>query len=261
MDAEKKVVIDAGHGGDYDPGAVFEGRKEKDDNLRLALAVGRILAEHGVDVLFTRVTDVYDSPAQKAQIANEAEADYFISIHRNAALEPGRGSGTMTLVYEDSGEAGELAAAINRELENKTGFANLGVLERPDLIVLRRTQMPAVLVEAGFIDNPVDNERFDREFLAIAEAIAGGILEILRKGEEASYFYMVQTGVYRIRSLAEQQLAELHSQGYPAYMIYEDGYFKVMAGAFKVMDHAVQLERELRSKGFPTMLVYRHEVV
>ena len=53
-----KVVIDAGHGG-TDPGAVYKGRQEKDDNLRLALAVGRILSQNGVDVVYTRTTDVY----------------------------------------------------------------------------------------------------------------------------------------------------------------------------------------------------------
>ncbi|MCI9583053.1 N-acetylmuramoyl-L-alanine amidase [Clostridiaceae bacterium] len=257
MDVKRKVVIDAGHGGDYDPGAVYAGRREKDDNLRLALAVGNILENNGVDVFYTRVTDVYDSPLEKARMANRSDADLFVSLHRNAALEPGRGSGTMTLVYEEEGIAEDLAESINNELR-KTGFQDLGIFERPDLIVLRRTSMPAVLVEAGFIDNPEDNARFDREFEAVAQAIADGILNTLR-GQEARSYYMVQTGVYRARALAEQQLADLEARGFPAYLIYDDGYYKVMAGAFEVMDHAVQLERELRSMGFPTVLVYREE--
>ena len=257
MDVKRKVVIDAGHGGDYDPGAVYAGRREKDDNLRLALAVGNILENNGVDVFYTRVTDVYDSPLEKARMANRSDADLFVSLHRNAALEPGRGSGTMTLVYEEEGIAEDLAESINNELR-KTGFQDLGIFERPDLIVLRRTSMPAVLVEAGFIDNPEDNARFDREFEAVAQAIADGILNTLR-GQEARSYYMVQTGVYRARALAEQQLADLEARGFPAYLIYDDGNYKVMAGAFEVMDHAVQLERELRSMGFPTVLVYREE--
>jgi N-acetylmuramoyl-L-alanine amidase len=257
LDVKRKVVIDAGHGGDYDPGAVYAGRREKDDNLRLALAVGNILENNGVDVFYTRVTDVYDSPLEKARMANRSDADLFVSLHRNAALEPGRGSGTMTLVYEEEGIAEDLAESINNELR-KTGFQDLGIFERPDLIVLRRTSMPAVLVEAGFIDNPEDNARFDREFEAVAQAIADGILNTLR-GQEARSYYMVQTGVYRARALAEQQLADLEARGFPAYLIYDDGYYKVMAGAFEVMDHAVQLERELRSMGFPTVLVYREE--
>ena len=66
MEEKKKVMIDAGHGGTKDPGAVFEDRMEKDDTLRLALAVGRILEENGVNVVYTRSTDVYDTPYQKA---------------------------------------------------------------------------------------------------------------------------------------------------------------------------------------------------
>ena len=52
------VIIDPGHGG-MDPGAVYKGRQEKDDNLRLALAVGELLSQNGVDVLYTRTDDVY----------------------------------------------------------------------------------------------------------------------------------------------------------------------------------------------------------
>ena len=64
-----KIVLDAGHGGE-DPGAVAMDRQEKDDNLRLTLAVGEILKENGMDVVYTRTTDVYQTPFQKAQIAN-----------------------------------------------------------------------------------------------------------------------------------------------------------------------------------------------
>ena len=59
MTGNEKVILDAGHGGD-EPGAIYNGRKEKDDTLRLTLAVGRILEENGVSTLYTRTTDVYD---------------------------------------------------------------------------------------------------------------------------------------------------------------------------------------------------------
>ena len=80
----EKIIIDAGHGG-TNPGAVHEGRRESDDVLRLALAVGEILTNDGFDVVYTRTDDATQSVAEKAAIANESGADLFISIHRNAA--------------------------------------------------------------------------------------------------------------------------------------------------------------------------------
>lgn len=59
------IMLDAGHGG-TDPGAVYNGRREKDDTLRLVLAIGQILQNRGVDVEYTRTTDIYETPFQKA---------------------------------------------------------------------------------------------------------------------------------------------------------------------------------------------------
>lgn len=247
-------MIDAGHGGE-DPGAVFEGRREKDDALRLALAVGEILEDNGVDVTYTRVTDVYDTPQEKAEIANRSEADYLVSIHRNAMPVPGTASGIMSLVYENGGTAGRLGANINRELA-QTGFADLGVVERPGLIILRRSGMPAVLVEAGFIDNPEDNALFDRQFQEVAEAIAGGILETIREENEIRpEYYQVQVGAYRERAMAEEIARELSEQGYPAFYVSQDGYYKVRVGAFLNLDNAARMEMRLRQEGWPVMMV------
>lgn len=247
-------MIDAGHGGE-DSGAVFEGRREKDDALRLALAVGEILEDNGVDVMYTRVTDVYDTPQEKAEIANRSEADYLVSIHRNAMPVPGTASGIMSLVYENGGTAGRLGANINRELA-QTGFADLGVVERPGLIILRRSGMPAVLVEAGFIDNPEDNALFDRQFQEVAEAIAGGILETIREENEIRpEYYQVQVGAYRERAMAEEIARELSEQGYPAFYVSQDGYYKVRVGAFLNLDNAARMEMRLRQEGWPVMMV------
>ena len=165
-----KVVVDAGHGGS-DPGAVYEGRQDKDDNLALALAVGSILAENGVDVVYTRTDDSYETPFQKAQKGNQAGADLFISIHRNSSPENDQYSGVETLVYDESGIKKALAENINRELA-QAGFQNLGIRERPGLVVLRRTKMPAALIEVGFINTRADNELLDQNFDGVARAIA-----------------------------------------------------------------------------------------
>mgnify|MGYP000431805829 FL=1 len=171
------VVIDPGHGGS-DPGAVYNGRQEKDDVLRLGKAVGALLEARGVDVVYTREGDVYETPFKKAQDGNSAGADYFVSIHRNSSEYPNQYSGAEVLVYSDSGIRRELADNILEGME-KAGLKNLGIDERKDLVVLRRTQMPAVLVEAGFINSDKDNETFDRNFDELAQGIANGILQTL----------------------------------------------------------------------------------
>ena len=153
------IMLDAGHGGD-DPGAVYQNRQEKNDNLQLTLELGKVLKENGVNVLYTRTTDIYQTPFEKAQIANRSGADYFISIHRNSSPTPNQYNGVETLIYDKSGLKLEMAENINAALE-EIGFENLGVKARPGLVVLRRTQMPALLVEAGFINSDTDNALFD----------------------------------------------------------------------------------------------------
>lgn len=259
MAYKKTVIIDAGHGGE-DPGAVYMGRREKDDALALALEVGEKLEEAGVGVVYTRTNDVYDTPLEKARIANRSGADYFVSIHRNAMPVPGSASGIEVLVYEDYGTPAALAENISRELE-KTGLTDLGVKERPGLIVLRRTRMPAVLVEAGFIDNERDNAFFDENLERMAQAIADGVLDTIKEEEgRQPEYYQVQVGAFKERGPAERLLGELKARGLPAFMVYEDGYYKVRVGAFLNMDNGANMERILRGMGYTTMMVKERAV-
>ena len=183
MAENRKVIIDAGHGG-QEPGAVYEGRQEKEDALQLAFDVGNALERRGISVSYTRVSDVYDSPYEKAAMANASDADIFLSIHRNAMPVPGTASGIENLVYEDSGTAGALGRNIGETLA-EAGWTDLGVKERPGLVVLRNTKIPAVLVEVGFINNEKDNEFLDANMAATADAIADGVLKTFRELDEA----------------------------------------------------------------------------
>lgn len=128
-----------------------------------------------MDVYYTRATDIYESPAQKAQEGNQVGADYFVSIHRNFSPYPNQYSGVESLVYSRYGAAAQMANNINQQLE-AVGFLNQGVNERTNLVVLNSTQMPAVLVEVGFMNTDADNQLFDERFDDIAQAIADGIL-------------------------------------------------------------------------------------
>lgn len=247
------VAIDAGHGG-MDYGASYNGRREKDDNLKLALMVGEILENNGVDVVYTRTTDVYDTPFQKASKANAAGADYFVSIHRNAFTTPNTGSGIETLVFDRSGIKVDLAENINAELE-KLGFHNLGVINRPNLVVLKRTQMPAVLVEAGFIDSDADNALLDANYEATAQAIADGILKTIAPQQEEQPLYKVQVGIFRLEDNAKELQKELAEEGFDSYITYEDGYYKVFSGVYENQENARSQAKRLEDAGYATWIV------
>ncbi|OUN34976.1 N-acetylmuramoyl-L-alanine amidase [Lachnoclostridium sp. An76] len=282
------IMLDAGHGG-KDPGAVYNGRQEKDDTLALTLAVGEILQGRGIDVLYTRTTDVYESPYQKAMEANEAGADFFVSIHRNSYPTDNTASGVETLVYDRSGLKLQMAENIDEQLE-AIGFVNLGVKERPGLVVLRRTRMPAVLVEAGFINSNTDNQLFDDNFGGIALAIAEGILDTLqmngligndmlpdsdpgdtdnmpgggntpgRPGNEPGHSggipqYTVQAGAFRNGAYADRLQKELLEQDFPAVTSQDGGLYRVTVGTFPTLDEAADMERRLKRAGYQTVIV------
>lgn len=249
-----RVMIDAGHGG-RDPGAVFDGRQEKDDALRLAMAVGEILQNNGVEVEYTRTTDVYESPYEKAMEANEAGVDFFVSIHRNSYPEANAVSGVEVLVYDKSGIKYQMAEDIADQLES-VGFVNLGVKERPNLVVLKRTQMPAVLVEAGFINSDTDNQLFEQNFEDIAQAIADGILDTLQSSQgNPARVYRVQTGAFRNPAYARRMEEELLEEEYPAMILEDNGWYRVQVGNEGNLSDAAALERRLKRDGYSTVIV------
>ena len=227
------------HGG-TDPGAVYQGRQEKDDNLQLALDVGRILEENGIDVAYTRTTDVYQTPFEKAKLANESGADYFISFHRNSSPTDNQYEGVEVLVYDKNGTKYDMAQNIVGAL-GELGFREIGVKERPGLVVLRRTKMPALLVETGFINTDRDNQLYDDNREEIPQAIANAILgTLMEETIEAPLYYRVQTGSFRNRENADRMLYQLMDQGYPAYLLH---------------GNAINMEQRLRDAGYSTVIV------
>lgn len=248
------IMLDAGHGG-QDPGAVYKGRQEKDDNLKLTLAVGEILKNNGIDISYTRTTDVYQTPFEKAQLANKAGVDYFISFHRNSSPTDNQYNGVEVLVYDKSGIKYQMAENIVGAL-GELGFREIGVKERPGLVVLRRTRMPALLIETGFINSDQDNQMFDEMFEKIAQSIADAILGTLdEETVEEPLYYRVQTGAFRNKENADRMLYELLEKGYPSFLLYEDGVYKVQTGAYQQIGNAINMEQRLRSDGYSTLIV------
>lgn len=244
-----RVVVDAGHGG-FDNGAMYEGRREKDENLELALLVGDLLRNKGVDVIFTRTDDIYQNPNLKASLGNEAGGDLFVSIHRNSSPTDNQYHGVETLVYNLSDAKETVANQINQKL-SEVGYQNLGVKARPDLAVLRRTNIPAVLVEAGFINSDIDNALFDEKFYQTAEAIAQGIFDGLNQIAQPSVpvRYIVQAGLFRQYNNALELQNKLIEEGYPAQIQYKSGLYAVEAGVFSDYAEAQRVANAIRSSG------------
>jgi N-acetylmuramoyl-L-alanine amidase len=250
-----KIILDAGHGGS-DSGATYNGRQEKDDALGLAMAVGQLLENAGFDVEYTRTTDVYDTPFEKATIANNAGGDLFVSFHRNSSPVPNMYDGVQTLVYNDEGLKAELARNINENLV-ALGFEDKGVVERPNLVVLKRTKMPAVLIETGFINSDNDNHIYDEHFEEVAQAIADAIIDTLDgQGIQATSktLYKIQVGAFRNRQLAANLELQLKNQGFPAKIVREDSLYKVQVGEYENLDNAVAMEQKLRISGYNTFI-------
>lgn len=171
------VVLDAGHGG-YDNGAVNGTRKEKDDNLRMTLAVGSILKNCGVNVVYTRSTDVFIPLLERSQISNNAGADLFASIHRNSSTLPSA-NGVENWVYVTPSQKAVAAADLVLSRIVSAGVQSNRGLKYGNFSVVRHTKAPAMLLELGFISNAEDNRLFDTRFDAYATAIASGILSSL----------------------------------------------------------------------------------
>jgi len=171
------IVLDAGHGG-YDPGAVRGDRLEKNDNLRLTLEVGKILTDCGQNVVYTRNTDVFVPLLERSNISNRANADLFVSIHRNASVNPSA-NGVENWVHTSASQRAVAAANLVLSRIVSAGVQSNRGLQYGNFSVLRHTVAPAMLLEMGFISNAEDNRLFDEKFNDYAHAIASGILSSL----------------------------------------------------------------------------------
>lgn len=175
---EKVICLDAGHGG-ADPGAIGRsGTKEKDIALIVTQKVRDILVEDH-NVLLTRTGDCYLNLTERGLIANSMSADIFVSIHCNAFADKGV-KGIETYHYPTSTLGRLLALEIQRALISVTDTIDRGV-KTADFQVLRETQMPAALVELGFLTNEKEEKLLSTEKYqdTLAKAIAHGIKEYL----------------------------------------------------------------------------------
>ena len=172
------VVVDAGHGG-WDPGMVSGKVDEKDINLAIAKKLQSYLELGGAIVIITRENDddlarnKSGDMAARRLIANTAKADIFVSIHQNA-FGSSAVHGAQTFYFDESGNSKKLAEAIQHQLKTFTNPGNrFNARANDNYFVLKQTEMPAVLVECGFLTNPSEKSRLLTE--KYQEKVAWGI--------------------------------------------------------------------------------------
>lgn len=151
--AGKVVLLDPGHGG-IDAGAIgSKGVREKDVNLDVALRLQKLLEEAGARVVITRDDDFYIGLYERAAVANRVGAALAVSLHVNSHPDS-RVHGFEIFHHPDCAVSRRLAESIFAALTTGTGLRPLAVKTNKELVFTRETQMPAVLVEMGFLSNP-----------------------------------------------------------------------------------------------------------
>ena len=182
-----KIYIDQGHNpSPPNTGAEGNGYREQDITYAVGQSLATRLRNDGrFEVRLSRPTPTTQvgtsnssSLRQRVDEANSWGADYFISIHTNASVSQ-NARGTEVLVYSSPSRAASLAEDVLREVTEITGFPSRGVKLRPGLYVLRRTYMPAILVEMGFISNPYEAGFMANNPSLFAEGIYQGLLDYL----------------------------------------------------------------------------------
>ena len=175
------IILDAGHGG-KDPGANNGDAVEKDITLAIARMTEEILKDSGYKVKMIRDDDSFIELTERPEIANRRNAKVYVSIHCNSS-EDGEGKGIETFYTEQKGESNqELAEQIHIELIKHTEASDRGV-KTADYTVLVKTDMPAVLIETGFLTNLTERELLTENSYQekVAHGIAEGIIEYLRE--------------------------------------------------------------------------------
>ncbi len=174
------IIVDAGHGG-KDPGANSGDVVEKEITLAIAKMTQENLEDSGYKVKMVRDDDSFIELTERPEIANRRNAKVYVSIHCNSS-EDGEGKGIETFYTEQKGESDqELAELIHNEIIKHTEASDRGV-KTADYTVLVRTDMPAVLIETGFLTNSAECELLTKTDYQkkIAQGIADGIAEYLK---------------------------------------------------------------------------------
>lgn len=167
----KLIVIDPGHGGSAS-GAVKNGIKEKDLVLEISKKVDRLLKDKGYNTYMIRETDRDINNKSRALKANELDADLYVSIHANS--HSGSSAEGIEVLHNGNAKSKALASSLQKELIKETGAVDRNIKYRPNLTVLKYSDMPSSLVEVGFISNSQEASKLKTE--AYQDKLVKGIV-------------------------------------------------------------------------------------
>ena len=198
-----KWYLDFGHGG-KDPGAIgTNNTKESDTILKIGMLIKNNLEKSGEKVITTREKDLYYSLDYRSNKANKENCDYFISLHMNSATNKSA-KGCEVWVYDEKSKVYNLSKNICANLSKDINTPNRGVKISKNFSVLRKTKMPALLIEIDFISNlSVENALKDDNYINdIANSISKSLLSFVNKSIVDDFSYLVCIGEFKDKNTA-----------------------------------------------------------
>ena len=260
------IIIDPGHGGS-DSGATFKNYQEKNFNLTIARMVrDRLLSKYDVNVALTRDSDKTIALKPRTDLANALKADFFLSIHNNAA----GGKGFETYIY--NGNVPSQTVQLQSTIHNNIASSVLKPYKiddrgkkRANFHVLRETKMNALLIEVLFVDNEDDlklltNPSFITDIsIGIADASAAAMKLPAKSSPSEGSLYKVIAGSFSKNESAEDRLGLLMQKGFSAFIVKtivnNETLYRVQAGAFKEKENAETLAGKLNRAGIETFIL------
>ncbi len=290
------IVVDAGHGG-LDVGCMENEVAEKDINLQIAGRVQKHLEDMGFGVLMVRETDEYLAKEERAETANYFEADAYVSIHQNTYEGSDKSVGGIETWYDGTDTTRDnerLARLIHQETIKSTGAVERELRDTAEFYVTGKTQMPACLIETGFLSNPQERELLGTaEYQEkIAEGIAQGIslyfrpktmyltfddgpselctdmvLDVLKANDVKATFFLIGEYVEKYPETAKRIAAEGHTIGIHCYRhdyqeLYEskESFLADFQRAYDVIFETTGVEAKLFRFPGGSVNVYNEEV-
>ncbi|MBU8914808.1 N-acetylmuramoyl-L-alanine amidase [Bacillus sp. FJAT-29953] len=265
-----KIYLDPGHGG-TDPGAQGNGLNEKDVTLDISLRLRNILINQyeNVEVKMSRESDISKSLSARTNEANAWGADYYLSIHINAASSAAQGY--EDYIYNglsDSSQTAKYREIIHGEVVKMNQLIDRG-MKKANFHVLRESTMPAMLSENGFITNAHDAGLMKQAAWRqdVAQGHANGLAKAFNLQRKPApspppstgTLYKVIAGSFQSKENADKQVALLKSKGFEAFVdtvvISGTTWYRAQAGAFSSRENAEERMNTIKNAGFPNVFI------